>query len=168
MIRSPSVFFVLLLSLACGSNAGVRSIDLSDRVVEKPPDGIGHYVYALSLPEVAEVGEAFEVQMEWRTVGGVDPNARYTLDVRLVGPARRTYSFPAGANTVGELHLANWFSHAFAVAADFPVGEYDLEVRLRDANKDDAQVPLGFDPQMITTEGYYRLATLRLVNGAGG
>lgn len=154
---------LLFAFYSCGSNAGMQTIDLSDKVVVKPADGVGHYVYAMSIPETVRVGEKFEAQMEWRTVGGVDPNARYTMDVILLGGASKIYEIPAGANTVGELHLANWFSYSFLVPADFPAGEYVFGVRLRDAERDFRQVPLGFDSDLEMKDGFYRLASVDLM-----
>ena len=148
--------------MSCGIGDSRQEIDLSDSVVEKPVDGVGHYVYALSVPERIESGKSFEVQMEWRTVGSVDPNARYTMDLILTGPDTKIYSLPSGANTVGELHLANWLSYPIPVPADFSAGTYDLGVRLRDENRDGQQVPLGFKPALEMQDGFYRLAKVEL------
>ncbi|MBB4077738.1 hypothetical protein GGR28_000339 [Lewinella aquimaris] len=158
-----AVFILLIGSFACGSNGNRQDIDLSDQVVESPVDGVGHYVYALNLPETITAGEKFEVQMEWRTVGSVDPNARYTMDVTLAGPATKVYSVPSGANTVGELHLANWLSYRFDVPADFSPGTYMVGVRLRDANRDLQEVPLGYKESLNMSDGFYRLGSVDLV-----
>lgn len=154
----------LILLLAC-EDPNRQDIDLSDRVVERPSDGVGHYVYALSLPRTVAPGEEFEVQMEWRTVGSVDPNARYQMDVILKGETdEKVYSIPAAANTVGELHLANWLSYEFEVPENFPAGEYTLGIRLRDALDDSAQpdlfVPLGYRRELDMADGFSRLASL--------
>lgn len=161
-MKYPFVFLLSLILLGCGSNADRRDIDLSDSVVEQPTDGVGHYVYALTVPTSIAAGDKFDVQMEWRTVGSVDPNARYTMDITLQGPKSRIYSIPSGANTVGELHLANWLSYTFEVPADFPAGTYDLGVRLRDSNRDLREVPLGYKPELAMEDGFYRLAVLDL------
>lgn len=164
----PFIFGLTLIGatmLSCGSNADRQHIDLSDSVVERPVDGVGHYVYALSIPNSVAAGEEFEVQMEWRTVGSVDPNARYTMDVLLKGPQEKIYSIPSGANTVGELHLANWLSYTFGVPADFPPGNYELGVRLRDSNRDLREVPLGYQPDLAMADGFYRLGTLAVRDG---
>ena len=156
----PSALLLLLLGgiLSCSDATNRQEIDLSDSVLTNPVDGVGHYVYALSLPREVAAGEDLDVQMEWRTVGGVDPNARYTMDVKLAGPAEKVFSIPSGANTVGELHLANWLSYDFAVPADFPVGDYTLAVRLRDSARDFAEVPLGYRGDLRMSDGFYRLA----------
>ena len=149
--------------LACG-RANQQEIDLSDYVIEEPVDGVGHYVYALNLPQEVRPGERFEAQMEWRTVGSVDPNARYTMEVILSGPAEKTYAIPSGANTVGELHLANWLSYPFRVPDDFAPGTYDFGVRLRDELGNRGAVPLGYRPELAMEDGYFRLARITVSN----
>ena len=146
-----------LLATGCGDAANRQEIDLSDSVVQNPVDGVGHYVYAMSMPREVAPGEELEVQMEWRTVGSVDPNARYTMDIRMSGPAAKDFAIPSGANTVGELHLANWLSYDFEVPQDFPTGEYVLAVRLRDSARDFAEVPLGYREELRMKDGFYRL-----------
>lgn len=159
--RAFSLSFLILCLMVTGcGNDDRQDIDLSDAVVERPVDGVGHYVYALNLPRTVAAGEAFEAQMEWRTVGSVDPNARYTMDVVLEGPERKVWSIPSGANTVGELHLANWLSYDFEVPADFPAGTYDFGVRLRNANRDFEEVPLGYEASLSMEDGFYRLAQI--------
>ena len=133
---------------------------MSDQVVAQPSDGIGHYVYALSLPTAVAAGEEFEVQMEWRTVGSVDPNARYTMNALLLGPDRKVYSVPAGANTAGEVHLANWLSYRFEVPSDFTPGDYTFGIKLTDEVGDRGEVPLGFKPELRMADGFFRLADL--------
>ncbi len=159
MIHRLLPLALLALLCTCGP-ANRQDLDLSDEVIENPADGVGHYVYAINLPAEVAPGERFEAQMEWRTVGGVDPNARYTMDVVLEGPQRKVWSLPAGANTVGELHLANWLSYPFTVPADFPTGTYTFGVRLRDENRDGVQVPLAFKESRRMDEGFYRLAEI--------
>ena len=154
------LFLLLLTCLFACSDADRRSIDLSDQVVSEPEDGVGHYVYALSLPAAVAAGDDFEVQMEWRTVGSVDPNARYTMNAILLGPDRKVYSVPAGANTVGEVHLANWLSYDFAVPADFTPGDYVFGIKLTDEVGDGGDVPLGFLPEMRMADGFFRLADI--------
>lgn len=158
------IIYLLLavLFISCEGNPNRQEIDLSDRVIENPDDGVGHYVYALALPKTTTPGEDFEVQMEWRTVGGVDPNARYTMDLVLTGPDRKEYEFPAGANTVGELHLANWLSYRLDVPAGFEPGNYALGVRIRDANKNFQRVEMGFVDELKIEEGFYELAHLEV------
>ncbi len=158
------LLFLLPLALftGCGIGDARQEIDLSDSVVEQPVDGVGHYIYALSIPERIEAGKSFEVQMEWRTVGGVDPNARYTMDLILEGPESKIYSLPSGANTVGELHLANWLSYPIEVPEGFPSGTYELGVRLRNELSDGQEVPLGFKPELKMQDGFYRLASVEL------
>ncbi len=159
-------FLLILLPLlsACTGSEGRQQIDLSDSVVERPVDGVGHYVYALSLPTQVAAGETFEVQMEWRTVGSVDPNARYTMDLLLSGPRTKVYSLPSGANTVGELHLANWLSYPIQVPEDFTSGTYALGVRLRNEKREGQQVPLGFRSELEMPDGFYRLAGIELTD----
>ena len=154
---------LLVLLLACAGEENRQWIDLSDAVVERPVDGVGHYVYALTVPKRVDAGEDLAVQMEWRTVGSVDPNARYTMDVRLSGPAQKMFSLPSGANTVGELHLTNWLSYDFAVPDEFPAGRYALGVRLRDSNRDFVQVPLGYADSLRLDDGFYRLAYVEVL-----
>ena len=156
---------LLLLSLLCSCGPADRQdLDFSDRVAERPADGIGHYIYALNLPQRVAPGGRLDVQMEWRTVGPVDPKSRYDMDLLLTGPARHEFTVKADANTVGELHLANWMNHYFTVPAELPPGRYVLGVRLRDARRDGAVVPLGYRDEfrIPNTEGYYRLAELEL------
>ena len=152
-----SLLFTLLL--ACGPT-NRQDLDLSDFVTEKPVDGVGHYVYALNLPETVKAGETFEAQMEWRPVGSVDPNARYTMELILSGPSTKTYAIPSGANTVGELHLANWLSYPFSVPADFAPGSYEFGVRLRDELGNRGVVPLGYRSELAMPDGYSRLARI--------
>jgi uncharacterized protein YfaS (alpha-2-macroglobulin family) len=157
-LRYPLLFLFLCCLYDCGPGGNRQDIDLSDHTVQSPEDGVGHYVYALNLPESVRPGEDLDVQMEWRTVGGVDPNARYTMEIRVSGPATKVYTIPSGANTVGELHLANWLNYDFAIPDDFPAGDYTLGVRLQDANRNLREVPLGFEPELRLDEGFYRLA----------
>lgn len=164
--RCLTLLALLLFLLACGPD-NRQDLDLSDDVVEQPADGVGHYVYAINLPVAVAAGEKFEAQMEWRTVGSVDPNARLTMDVVLDGPQRKIWSLPAGANTVGELHLANWLSYPFTVPADFPAGSYAFGVRLRDERRDGQEVPLGYVRDRAMAEGFYRLADLEVTAPEG-
>lgn len=157
-----SLISITCTLVSCSTDPNIHFIDLSEAVVEKPEDGVGHYVYALSLPYRVSPGEDLSIQMEWRTVGGVDPNARYTMDLILQGPSTKTYEVPSGANTVGELHLANWLSYDFEVPQDFPTGEYTIGVRLRDASRDLATVPLGFRAERAMDDGFYRVATVEI------
>ncbi|MGB3798742.1 MAG: hypothetical protein WA952_02945 [Lewinella sp.] len=155
----PYLISLAFLLLSC-DNADRQTIDLSDQVTTEPVDGVGHYVYALTLPRSVAPGDKFEVQMEWRTVGSVDPNARYTMEAILTGPDTKIYSLPSGANTVGELHLANWLSYSFLVPENFTPGEYDFGVRLQDEVGDGGEVPLGFLPDLEIADGFYRLANI--------
>ena len=165
-MKLATLYFVLLfLYTSCADSSNRQEIDLSDSVVQNPVDGVGHYVYAMSMPREVAPGEQLDVQMEWRTVGSVDPNARYTMDVRLSGPAQKEFEVPAGANTVGELHLANWLSYDFEVPEDFPAGDYVLAVRLRDSARDFAEVPLGYREELRMGDGFYRLGEFTVRSG---
>ena len=157
------LLFVLLLLLTACSNGNRQEIDLSDRVVANPADGLGHYVYALSLPQQVAPGELLSVEMDWRTVGPADGRKRYALDVLLEGPARKVYPIRANENTVGEINLINWFGYSFPVPRDFPAGDYVLGVRLRDVAENDRVVTLGFDPELALADGFYRVAGLKVV-----
>ena len=161
-MRYLSSILCCLLFLTCTTNDR-QEIDLSDSVVSEPVDGVGHYVYAISLPREVAAGEKFDAQMEWRTVGSVDPNARYTLDAILTGPNSKVYSLPSGANTVGELHLANWLSYTFEVPADFEPGTYTFGVRLTDEVGDGGEVPLGFLPELRIGDGFFRLGDIQVI-----
>lgn len=159
---------ILLLFLgtlwSCYGAEGRQNIDLSDAVAERPVDGIGHYVYALSLPERVEAGRPMDIQMEWRTAGSVDPNARYVMDIRFSGPATKDYTVASSANTVGELHLNNWLSHRFVVPDDFPEGTYTVGVRLRDEKNNLATVPVGYRQERAMEDGFWRLADFAVVS----
>lgn len=155
-------FFMFLGLLSCYGSEGRQNIDLSDAVAERPVDGIGHYVYALSLPERVSAGQPMDIQMEWRTAGSVNPNARYVMDIRLTGPATKDYSVASSANTVGELHLNNWLSHRFRIPNDFPAGTYTVGVRLRDEKQSMATVPVGYQPDRAMTDGFWRLASIEV------
>ena len=162
-----SLLFVLLTCVLSCDTTERRSIDLSDQVVSEPSDGVGHYVYALSLPATVAAGDDFEVQMEWRTVGSVDPNARYTMNAILIGPDRKVYTVPAGANTAGEVHLANWLSYNFEVPADFTPGDYVFGIKLTDEVGDGGDVPLGFLPELQMADGFFRLADIQVTAAKG-
>lgn len=150
-----TVLLFFLLSTAC-DRSDRQEIDLSDAVLEVPSDGIGHYVYALSLPVAVSPGNNLDVQMEWRTVGPVDPTSRYAMEVILDGPDQNIYTVRENENTVGEYHLANWFSYDFLVPPDFRSGTYAVGVRLRD--KDGNVIPLGYtDDLRMPLSGFYRL-----------
>jgi hypothetical protein len=159
----PFILFLLLGLCSCYGSEGRQNIDLSDAVIERPVDGIGHYVYALSLPEKVGAGRPMDIQMEWRTAGSVDPNARYVMDVRFSGPATKDYSIASSANTVGELHLNNWLSHRFQVPTNFPPGIYTVGVRLRDEKKSMATVPVGYKPDRKMEDGFWRLAEFEVM-----
>ena len=164
MKSAPFLLALFILFTSCAGSSNRQEIDLSDAVVRNPVDGVGHYVYAMSMPREVAPGDELDVQMEWRTVGSVDPNARYTMDVRLSGPAQKDFAIPAGANTVGELHLANWLSYDFEVPENFPAGEYVLAVRLRDSARDFAQVPLGYRQELRMEDGFYRLGEFTVIS----
>ena len=151
---------LLLAICACQPATPRQEIDLTDRVVTTPEDGIGHYVYALSLPERVAPGGTLDVQMDWRTVGPADGRRRYAMEVLLDGPARKDYTIRENENTVGEINLINWFNHDFAVPANFPAGEYTVAVRLLDATNNNETVPLGFEPELALGDGFYRIATV--------
>lgn len=156
---------LLLLSLltTCNSNTPRQEIDLSEKTITNPSDGIGHYVYALSLPEATVAGETLEIQMDWRTVGPADWRKRYVMEVRLNGPASEVYKVDKALNTVGEANIINWINYFFPVPADFPAGTYDLEVRLLDETREDGVVPLGFREDLAVGDGFYRVASLEVV-----
>ena len=159
-------FLLCLLSLllcTCDSAQHMQEIDLSNQVVDVPADGLGHYVYQLSLPKTVRAGEELDIQMDWRTVGPADGRRRYTLDILLDGPAREVTTFGPRLNTVGEINLVNWLNHKANVPADFPTGTYTVAVRLRDPNLGDAPVELGFRPDLALSDGFYRVATVDVV-----
>ena len=163
-MRIPPLLSLLLsfALISCGP-PNRQDLDLSDFVVEKPSDGIGHYVYAINLPASVAAGGRLDAQMEWRTVGSVDPNSRYAMDVVLDGPGRTEFTVPADANTVGELHLANWLSYNFDVPADLAPGSYQFGVRLRDERRDNGVVPLGYREDLrMGEDGFYRIATVEV------
>ena len=160
-------YIYFLLTLACllsCTDVERRSIDLSDQIDSQPSDGIGHYVYALSLPKSVAAGEDFGVQMEWRTAGSVDPNARYTMNAILSGPDRKVYTVPAGANTAGEVHLANWLSYDFTVPSDFTPGNYTFGIKLTDEVSDGGDIPLGYKAELRMADGFYRLADIEVTS----
>ena len=164
--RRPFLFLSFLIALGvmlgtCGP-ANRQDIDLSDELIDDPVDGVGHYVYAINLSVTVAPGEKFEAQMEWRTVGSVDPNARYTMDIILKGPQEKVWSIPPGANTVGELHLANWLSYPFTIPENFSTGTYAFGVRLRDELKDGQQVGMAFKESRAMGDGFYRLGDIEV------
>ena len=153
----------LLFLFACGSGTGRQEIDLSERTVAKPVDGVGHYVYALALPEAIAPGETLEIQMDWRTVGPADMRKRYELEMRLSGPAAsKVYKVSKSLNTVGEANLVNWINYYFPLAGDFPAGRYAVEVRLLDETRADGTVPLGFVAEMAVGDGFYKVAEINV------
>lgn len=158
-MRLLSYFALLLLLCTCG-RAPQRTIDLSDQVTENPEDGIGHYVYALTLPETVAPGSTLPLAMEWRTVGPVDPTARYALDILLDGPRRKSYRYAPSNNTVGEYHLANWQTYRLKLPEDFPAGTYTVAVAIYDA--EGQPVTLGFKQDLVYEAGYYRLAEVEV------
>lgn len=159
----PLPFLLLLLFAACTSGTGRQEIDLSDQVVKNPDDGIGHYVYALSLPEQIAPGETLEIQMDWRTVGPVDWRKRYAMDILLEGDTeRKIYPIEAFQSTVGEGNLINWLNYYCPIPEDFVEGEYAVAVRLRDVQDEGQVVQLGFEPALGMEDGFYRLATVQV------
>lgn len=152
---------LLFLALACTAQ-NRQEIDLTDRVVEVPEDGLGHYVYALALPERVAPGGRMDVQMDWRTVGPADGRLRYILDLRLDGPDGKLYTVGPRLNTVGEINLVNWFTHYLDVPDYFAPGTYALDVRLRDPETREPLV-LGFVPEMAVGDGFYRVAEVTVV-----
>lgn len=159
-----SFYFIPLLFLflfACNSGTGRQEIDLTEQTTTNPADGIGHYVYALSLPESIEAGKTLEVQMDWRTVGPADMRKRYDMEVRLSGDATsKVYLVNKSQNTVGEANLVNWINYYFPVPTDFPLGNYEVEVRLLDESRTGGVVPLGFREELATGDGFYRVARI--------
>jgi len=151
---------LLLILTACNSGTGRQEIDLTDRTISNPTDGVGHYVYALSLPESIAAGETLEIQMDWRTVGPADMRKRYDLELRLNGPASKVYRVDKSLSTVGEANLVNWINYFFDIPADFPAGSYDVEVRLVDETRAGGFVPLGFHEKMAVGDGFWRVANL--------
>jgi hypothetical protein len=151
------IILLLLLTVVTSCDRSDRQeIDLSNTVIEIPADGIGHYVYALSLPVVVFPGSDLDVQMEWRTVGPVDPIAHYAMEIIVDGPDQKIYTVRENENTVGEYHLANWLSYYFLIPTDFRSGTYTVGVRLRD--QDGSVIPLGFTNDLrMEPAGFYRL-----------
>ena len=158
-LRTLPLLLGLLLT-ACGGGANRQEIDLSDQVTDQPADGIGHYVYALSLPKTISPGETLEVLMDWRTVGPADGRKRYAMEVLLDGPDRKVYYVDENQSTVGEINLVNWLNYYFPVPEDFTAGEYTVGVRLLDVGNGDAVVPLGFSEELGMGDGFYRVAAL--------
>ncbi|TXF89625.1 hypothetical protein FUA23_09230 [Neolewinella aurantiaca] len=156
--------FLLLLSLlsACNSGTGRQEIDLTERTIANPADGVGHYVYALSLPESIAAGETLEIQMDWRTVGPADMRKRYDLEMRLNGPSTKIYRVDKSLNTVGEANLVNWINYFFDVPANFPAGSYSVEVRLLDETRVEGFVSLGFQQDMAAGDGFWRVAEIEI------
>ncbi|WP_020567853.1 hypothetical protein [Neolewinella persica] len=155
------LFFLLLIFLnACNSGTGRQEIDLTDQTSANPVDGIGHYVYALSLPQSIKAGNTLEIQMDWRTVGPADIRKRYDMEVRLNGPASKVFRVDQSLNTVGEANLINWINYFFPLPSDFPTGTYQVEVRLLDETREGGVVPLGFRPEMAVGDGFYQVATV--------
>lgn len=149
-------FLALILTLCTCGRAPQETINLSDRIVGQPTDGIGHYVYALTLPATIAPGETLPLAMEWRTVGPVDPTARYALDILLDGPERKVFSYAPSNNTVGEYHLTNWQTYRLKIPTDFTAGEYTVAVGIKDTNGE--PVILGFKNDMIYEEHFYEVA----------
>ena len=162
MLRCLLSLAPLFLLAACTPENQLT--DLSEHIEPNPSDGIGHYVYALTASPTVAPGESYNVGMEWRTVGPADPTSsgRYTMDLQLTGPTTKVYTVGPSANTIGEYHLTNWLEHRFAIPADFPQGEYQVGVRVRDA--EGAVVPLGYVADRALGEGFYLLTTV-LVEG---
>lgn len=155
-------YFLLLLLTACNSGTGRQEIDLTESTISNPTDGVGHYVYALSLPESIAAGETLEIQMDWRTVGPADMRKRYDLELRLNGPASKVYRVDKSLNTIGEANLVNWINYFFPIPADFPAGSYSVEVRLVDEARAGGFVPLGFKIDMKNGDGFWRVAKIRI------
>ena len=152
---------LLLLSLPTCGPPNRQDVDLSQAAVTSPEDGIGHYVYAFNAPETVRPGGQLDIQMEWRTVSSVDPQARYAMDVALLGNGRQqVWSVPPSANNVGELHINNWLGYFFDVPEDFPEGDYDLAVRVRNVQQDNAVLPLGYRDEYRLSDGFYRIGTI--------
>lgn len=161
MPRLVSLLLITVSLLFACSPTDRQDIDLSDQIVKAPVDGIGHYVYSLSLPVTVAPGEALKIQMEWRTVGPVDPTSRYAMEVVLEGPTRQVFSVPEHRNTIGEYHLANWLSYDFPLAADMQAGTYIVGVRIR--NRQGTIVPLGYKQSLAMGDtGFYRLGQLEV------
>lgn len=149
---------IIFGTVACGP--AKQNIDLSDHVNDRPADGIGHYVYALTLPTSVAAGETLPLAMEWRTVGPVDPTARYGLDILLDGPARKVFHYLPSNNTIGEYHLSNWQTYRLDVPVDFPEGSYAVAVAINQPNG--TPVPLGFDRSLKFEQDFYRIATIKV------
>lgn len=166
-MRIYPIFTLLLfglLAVGCEPATEMQDIDLSDQVSDRNADGIGHYVYSLSLPRRVAAGETLEVQMEWRTRGPVEPTALYDLDVLLSGPATHRKVFRAQENNVGEIHPDNWFNYRIPLPETLPAGDYTLSVRVRDTKLNDRVLELGYREALLAGDGYYRLAELEVVN----
>lgn len=148
--------FLALVLVLCTCGPAQHTVDLSDRIVEKPADGIGHYVYALTLPTTVAPGKTLPLAMEWRTVGPVDPTARYALTILLDGPDRRTYRYAPSNNTVGEYHLSNWQTYRLDIPETFAAGTYAVAVGIEDT--EGIPVVLGFEKTMVYEGRFYRVA----------
>ncbi len=164
-----SLVFILLLCALIpfgiqGCGPANQNIDLSDQVDDHPADGIGHYVYALTLPTTVAAGKTLPLAMEWRTVGPVDPTSRYELDILLDGPARKVYQYLPSNNTIGEYHLSNWQTYRLDVPADFPAGTYAVAVAI--SQPDGTPVPLGFKQSLKYDQDFYRIATIEVGQSA--
>lgn len=161
-MRTLTVFILPLLfcTLAAGGilscGPAQNTINLSDRVVENPADGIGHYVFALTLPTTMVPGATLPLAMEWRTVGPVDPTARYALEILLDGPDRKVYRYTPSNNTVGEYHLSNWQTYRLKIPSAFTPGEYTVAVAIENSNGQ--PVTLGFEKDMVYEGSFYRVA----------
>lgn len=164
MFRSLILTLPLLLFVACDPHPNRQEIDLTDQLTDNPVDGIGHYVYALALPERVAAGGELQIQMDWRTVGPADGRKRYPMDVLLAGPERQEFNVDANRSTVGEINLVNWLNYRFALREDLPPGKYEVGVRLRDpATGGTEAVPLGFVDELKMGEGFYRVAEVEVL-----
>ncbi|NJC25497.1 hypothetical protein [Neolewinella antarctica] len=157
-LRSLVLLALFVSAFSCDKS---ELVDLSQYTVKKPADGIGHYVYALTMPPSIQRGEKLPLAMEWRTVGPAVPQAQqYDMEVRLSGPETKTYFVNSAANTIGEYHLTNWLQYDFVIPSDFPAGEYVVSVRIMD--EDGAPQVLGYKDDRLVGESFYRLTTLRV------
>lgn len=150
------LLFALGVLLVSCDRDDFQQIRLADQTVTKPADGIGHYVFAATLPHTVTPGITLPLAMEWRTIGPVDPTARYALTILLAGPTQKTYRYAPSNNTVGEYHLSNWQTYNLKIPADFPAGTYTVAVGIESTEGE--SIVLGFQPDLLLRDGFYRIA----------
>lgn len=127
--------------------------------------GYWYFLHRVEVPETLRPGGEHRVRMVWENRGVAPAYHAYQLRVRLVGPATREFTLPAG----NEKWMPSEAKHTFTEDYRLPLpaavrpGVYTLKVRLfcPEENRD---VRLALNTSLLDKGGYYAVGSVQVAD----